>query len=34
MIKLYENLLLGTNHELKAKDLMIKELFNKKENEE
>ena len=34
LIKFYENLLLGTKHELRSRDLMIEELFKKKENEE
>lgn len=34
LIKFYENLLLGTKHKLRSRDLMIEELFKERENEE
>ena len=30
LIKFYENLLLGKNNDLHSRDLIVKELFNKK----
>lgn len=34
LIKFYENLLLGTKHELRSRDLVVEELFKKNDNEE